>query len=116
MQKRNIDEHKLLPLFAGVGSYGLIMTGLLHIGVPRGGYLGIEEGAYAFQHGEIGVLMQVVGIVVCLGFGIVTALVMSFILKHTIGMDVSDDDQAQGLDKVFWDIEPDVDPVTENKS
>ncbi|WP_417550331.1 ammonium transporter [Methylophaga sp.] len=116
MQKRNIDEHKLLPLFAGVGSYGLIMTGLLHIGVPRGGYLGIEEGAYAFQHGEIGVLMQVVGIVVCLGFGIVTALVMSFILKHTIGMDVSDDDQAQGLDKVFWDIEPDVDPVTDNKS
>lgn len=116
MQKRNIDEHKLLPLFAGVGSYGLIMTGLLHIGVPRGGYLGIEEGAYAFQHGEIGVLIQVVGIVVSLGFGIVTALVMSFILKHTIGMDVSDDDQAQGLDKVFWDIEPDVDPVTDNKS
>jgi len=115
MQKRNIDEHKLLPLFAGVGSYGLIMTGLLHIGVPRGGYLGIEEGAYAFQHGEIGVLMQVVGIVVSLGFGIVTALVMSFIFKHTIGMDVSDDAQAEGLDKVYWDIEPDVDPVTDNK-
>ncbi|WP_300497730.1 ammonium transporter, partial [uncultured Methylophaga sp.] len=115
MQKRNIDEHKLLPLFAGVGSYGLIMTGLLHIGVPRGGYLGIEEGIYAFQHGEIGVLMQVVGIVVSLGFGIVTALVMSFILKHTIGMDVSDDAQAEGLDKVYWDIEPDVDPVTDNK-
>jgi Amt family ammonium transporter len=116
MQKRNIDEHKLLPLFAGVGSYGLIMTGLLHIGVPRGGYLGIEEGAYAFQHGEIGVLMQVVGIVVSLGFGIITALVMSFIFKHTIGMDVSDDAQAEGLDKVYWGIEPDVDPVTDNKS
>jgi len=115
MQKRNIDEHKLLPLFAGVGSYGLIMTGLLHIGVPRGGYLGIEEGAYAFQHGEIGVLMQVVGIVVSLGFGIITALVLSFIFKHTIGMDVSDDAQAEGLDKVYWDIEPDVDPVTDNK-
>lgn len=116
MQKRNIDEHKLLPLFAGVGSYGLIMTGLLHIGVPRGGYLGIEEGAYAFQHGEIGVLMQLVGIVVSLGFGIITALVMSFIFKHTIGMDVSDDAQAEGLDKVYWGIEPDVDPVTDNKS
>ena len=58
---------------------------------------------------------QVVGIVVSLGFGIVTALVMSFILKHTIGMDVSDDAQAEGLDKVYWDIEPDVDPVTDNK-
>lgn len=116
MQKRNIDEHKLLPLFAGVGSYGLIMTGLLHIGVPRGGYFGIEEGMYAFQHGEIGVVMQLVGIVVSLGFGIITAWVMSFILKHTIGMDVSDDAQAEGLDKVYWGIEPDVDPVTDNKS
>lgn len=60
--------------------------------------------------------MQLVGIVVSLGFGIITALVMSFILKHTIGMDVSDDDQAKGLDKVYWGIEPDVDPVTDIKS
>lgn len=116
LQRKQIDEHKLLPLFAGVGSYGLIMTGLLHIGVPRGGYLGIEEGAYAFQHGEIGVVMQLVGIVVSLGFGIITALVLSFVLKHTTGLDVSDDAQAEGLDKVYWDIEPDVDPVTDNKS
>lgn len=116
LQRKQIDEHKLLPLFAGVGSYGLIMTGLLHIGVPRGGYLGIEEGAYAFQHGEIGVVMQLVGIVVSLGFGIVTALVLSFVLKHTTGLDVSDDAQAEGLDKVYWDIEPDVDPITDNKS
>lgn len=116
LQRKQIDEHKLLPLFAGVGSYGLIMTGLLHIGVPRGGYLGIEEGAYAFQHGEIGVVMQLVGIVVSLGFGIITALVLSFVLKHTTGLDVSDDAQAEGLDKVYWDIEPDVDPITDNKS
>jgi hypothetical protein len=31
-------------------------------------------------------------------------------------LDVSDDAQAEGLDKVYWDIEPDVDPVTDNKS
>lgn len=110
MQKRQIDEHKLLPLFAGVGSYGLIMTGLLHIGVARGGYFGIEEGAYAFQHGEIGVLMQLVGIVVSLGLGAITAFVMSFILEHTIGLRVSDEAQAEGLDKVYWGIEPDVTP------
>lgn len=116
MQKRNIDEHKLIPLFAGAGAYGLIMVGLLHAGTPRGGFLGIEEGAYAFQHGEISLVMQLVGIVVSLGLGIITAWVMSFILKHTIGMDVSDDDQAKGLDKVYWGIEPDVDPVTDIKS
>jgi ammonia channel protein AmtB len=113
MQKRGIDEHKLLPLFAGVGSYGLIMTGLLHIGVARGGYVGIEEGAYAFQHGEIGVLMQLVGIVVCLGMGMLTAAVLSFILPRTIGMHVSDEDQAEGLDKVIWGLESDVEPAAE---
>ncbi|WP_438970706.1 ammonium transporter [Methylophaga sp.] len=116
LQKRGVDDHKLLPLFAGVGSYGLIMTGLLHIGVPRGGYVGIEEGAYAFQHGEIGVLMQFVGIAVCLGMGMITAWVMSFICEHTTGLRVSDEDQAEGLDKVKWGIEPDVDPVAEAPS
>jgi len=116
LQKRKIDDHKLLPLFAGVGSYGLIMTGLLHIGVPHAGYLGIEEGPYAFQHGEIGVVMQLVGIAVCLGMGMLTAWVMSFILNNTIGMRVSDEDQAEGLDKVKWGIEPDVDPVAEKPS
>jgi len=116
LQKRQIDDHKLLPLFAGVGSYGLIMTGLLHIGVPRGGYVGITEGAYAFQHGEIGVMMQFVGIAVSLGMGIITAWILSFIFEHTIGMRVSDEDQAEGLDKVKWGIEPDVDPVAEKSS
>lgn len=116
LQKRKIDDHKMLPLFAGVGSYGLIMTGLLHIGVPHGGYVGIEEGPYAFQHGEIGVLMQFAGIAVCLGMGMLTAWVMSIILNSTIGMRVSDEDQAEGLDKVKWGIEPDVDPVAEKPS
>lgn len=116
LQKRNVDDHKLLPLFAGVGSYGLIMTGLLHIGVPRGGYVGIEEGAYAFQHGEIGVVMQLVGIVVCLGMGMLTAWILAVVLKNTIGLTVSEEDQAEGLDKVKWGIEPDVDPVAEAPS
>ena len=108
-QKRNIDEHKLFPLFAGAGVYGLLMVGLLEAGTPRGGYFGIAEGPYAYQHGEIGILMQVVGIVVCLGLGIVTAAVLSPILKATTGLRVSDDDQAEGLDVVAWDgILPDV--------
>ncbi|MEX1200122.1 MAG: ammonium transporter [Methylophaga sp.] len=108
MQKRQIDEHRLLPLFAGVGSYGLIMTGLLKSGVPRGGFLGIDEGIYAFQHGEISVLMQLVGIVVCLGLGIITAFIMSFILERTTGLRVSEEDQAKGLDRVYWGIETDL--------
>jgi ammonia channel protein AmtB len=107
-QRRKIDEHKLFPLFLGAGSYGLIMVGLLEAGTPRGGFYGITEGPYAFQHGEIGILMQIVGIVVCLGMGILTATVLALILKPTIGLRVSDDEQAEGLDKVFWELEPDV--------
>ncbi len=114
-QKRNIDEHKLFPLFAGAGVYGLLMVGLLKAGTPRGGYYGITEGEFAFQHGEIGILMQIVGIVVCLGMGMVTAAVLSPILKATVGLRVSDDDQAEGLDIVVWDgIPPDVDSNVES--
>lgn len=108
--RRNIDEHKLFPLFIGAGSYGLIMVGLIKAGTPRGGYFGVEEGAYAFQHGEIGVVMQIVGIAICLGLGVVTAAILSFVLERTIGLKVSEDDQAEGLDKLLWGIEPDVHP------
>lgn len=112
-QKRNIDEHKLFPLFIGAGSYGLIMLGLTKAGTPRSGYIGVEEGAYAFQHAEIGLLMQITGVVVCIGLGAVTAFILSFILERTTGLRVSDDDQAEGLDKVNWGIEADVDPKME---
>jgi ammonia channel protein AmtB len=92
------------------------MVGLIAAGTPRGGYFGIEEGAYAFQHGEISLVMQLAGIAVSLGMGIVTAWVLSFLFERTIGMRVSDEDQAEGLDKVFWGIEPDVNPKTERAS
>jgi len=104
--KRGIDEHKLFPLFLGAGSYGLIMLGIFKAGTPRGGYLGFEEGAYAFQHGEIGIVMQVVGILACIGAGVVTALVLGFILEKTIGLKVTEDEQADGLDQKNWDIAP----------
>lgn len=112
-QKLHIDEHKLIPLFGGVATYGFIMVGILYAGTPRGGYMGITEGDYAFQHGEISLLMQLAGVVVCLGTGIVTALVLTPILKVTTGLQVSDEDQAKGLDVVYWGIEHDVEPHAE---
>lgn len=112
-QKLHIDEHKLIPLFGGVATYGFIMVGLLFAGTPRGGYLGFEEGAYAFQHGEISLVMQLAGVAVCLGAGILTALILTPILKVTTGLRVSDEDQAKGLDVVYWGIEADVAPHSE---
>lgn len=107
-QRRGIDEHKLFPLFIGAGSYGLVMVGIVHAGTPRSGYLGIEEGAFAFQHAQIGLAMQLAGIAVCVGAGVVTAAVLAFVLKRTVGLSVSDAHQAAGLDKLLWDLEPDV--------
>ncbi|PTX03204.1 ammonium transporter [Pararhodobacter aggregans] len=106
--KRGIDEHKLFPLFLGSGVLGMLLVGIFKAGTPRGGYLGIEEGAYAFQHGEISLLMQVAGIVTCIGAGVVTGLVLSVILRATTGLKVSDEDQIKGLDIVRWGLEPDV--------
>lgn len=112
--KRGIDEHKLFPLFLGAGTLGMILVGLFKAGTPRGGYLGIEEGAYAFQHGEISLIMQLAGIVVCVGVGVVTALVLSVILKATVGLRVEEDDQIDGLDMVYWELEPDVTTHADN--
>lgn len=106
--KRGIDEHKLFPLFLGCGTLGMVMLGLFKAGTPRGGYFGIEEGAYAFQHGEISLVMQLIGTAACIGTGVVTALVLSFILERTVGLKVSEDDQIDGLDGKIWDLEPDV--------
>ena len=114
LQKLRIDEHKLIPLFGGVATYGFIMVGILYSGTPRGGYVGME-GAYAFQHGEISIMMQIAGAAVSLGLGFVTALILVPILKVTTGLKVSDEDQAKGLDVVYWGIEADVEPHAEPK-
>lgn len=106
--KLQIDEHKLIPVFVGAGSYGLLMLGLVQAGTPRSGYAGFEEGAYAFQHAEISFLMQLAGVATCIAMGVVTAWVLAFILERTIGLRVPEEVQAQGLDETVWDITTDV--------
>jgi ammonium transporter, Amt family len=110
--RKLVDEHKLLPVFAAAGTYGFIMVGLIEWGTKHGGYVGIEEGTYAFQNAEINVLWQLIGIAVCFGVGVLTAAVLSFIFERTIGMRVPDDDQAAGLDPGLWDLQPEDGPVT----
>ncbi|MBL4916275.1 ammonium transporter [Szabonella alba] len=106
--RRGLDEHKLIPLFIGAGSYGLIMLGIVKAGTPRGGYIGIEEGIYAFQNGQIGLVMQVVGVVVCIGAGVVTALVTAMVAKATVGLAVTEEEMVEGLDGLYWGLQADV--------
>jgi ammonia channel protein AmtB len=113
-QGRRFDEHKLTPLFLGAGSYGLIMVGLISWGTAKGGHFFLDSGDYAFQNAEINVLWQVIGLVVVVGAGIVTAWVLAFILERTIGLRLSEEEQVVGVDKGDWDLESDLEPVSGN--
>jgi ammonium transporter, Amt family len=101
-QKREFDEHKLIPLFLGVGSYGILMVGILNWGTPGGGYFGVTEGDYAFQNGEINVLLQAIGLALCIGAGLLTGWIMTAILGRNLG--VSEEVQVTGYDAAYWDI------------
>jgi ammonium transporter, Amt family len=113
-QGRRFDEHKLTPLFLGAGSYGLIMVGLVSWGTEKGGYFGVTEGDYAFQNAEINLLWQIVGLVVIVGTGVVTAWILAFILERTIGLRLSEEEQVAGVDAGDWDLVGDLGPVSGN--
>lgn len=115
MKKRGIDEHKLIPLFIGCGTYGMIMVGLIAWGTPKGGYVGYDA-PWAFQGAEITLWWQLIGVAFILGVGIATGLVLTVIFKAAGILRNSDDDQAEGLDRVFWGMEPDVQPIGEYAS
>jgi Amt family ammonium transporter len=110
-QKREFDEHKLTPLFLGVGSYGILILGVLNWGTAGGGYFGITEGDYAFQHAEVNLLWQAIGLAVCLAAGLATGWITAYILERTTGLGVSEDVQVAGYDGRYWDIVHDLEPM-----
>jgi ammonia channel protein AmtB len=111
-QRRELDEHKLVPLFLGVGSYGILMVGLVDWGTPQSGYFGIESGDYAYQHAEINVGWQLLGLVVAIGAGLLTAAALAFVLERTIGLRVSEEDQVRGFDARDWELVHDIEPAS----
>jgi len=111
-QRREIDEHKLTPLFLGVGSFGILIVGLIEWGTAGGGYFGVTEGDYAFQNAEVNILWQAIGLAVCIAAGLVTGWVMVAILKRTIGLTEPEDAQVAGGDASYWDVVHDFAPAT----
>jgi ammonia channel protein AmtB len=111
-QAREFDEHKLTPLFLGVGSYGILILGVLNWGTAGGGFFGIESGDYAFQNAEVNLLWQAIGLAVCIAAGLATGWVMAYILERTTGLRVSEDVQVAGYDDRYWDIVHDLEPAT----
>ena len=115
-QRRKWDEHKLTPLFLGAGSFGLIMVGLLNWGTEQGGYLGLDSGDYAFQNASINVFWQLLGIVVAVGLGVVTAAVLAPILERTIGLRADEEVLVEGFDWHEWAVEHDIEPESDGRS
>ena len=108
-QRREFDEHKLIPLFLGVGSYGILMVGIIEWGTPTGGYFGVTEGDYAFQNAEVNLLWQAIGLAVCIGAGLLTGWVISAIFGRRTG--VTEDVQVAGYDATYWEIVHDLEPA-----
>jgi Amt family ammonium transporter len=111
-QRKEIDEHKLINLFLGVGSYGILMVGLIEWGTKGGGYFGIEEGTYAFQNAEMNVGWQALGLAVCIVVGLVTAWVLAAILERTTGLRADEETIVEGFDLREWEIVHDLEPQT----
>jgi len=85
MRALKIDEPKVVPLTLGTGIYGALATAVVATNVNQGGYFGLEA-PYALGHAEITFGDQLLGVVVTIGLGLVTALVLVFLLEKTIGL------------------------------
>jgi ammonium transporter, Amt family len=86
------------------------MVGLIEWGTKQSGYFGVEEGDYAFQHAEMNVGWQALGLVVCIVVGLVTAWVLAAILERTTGLRADDETIEAGFDLRTWEIVHDLEP------
>jgi ammonia channel protein AmtB len=101
-----IDDPKIAPLALGPAVFSALTAGIIGKGVPTGGLPGLT-GAYGFQHAHMSLRMQVLGIVVTIGFSAVSALVLVFLLERTSGLRVSSAAESEGLDATTWQIPAD---------
>jgi ammonium transporter, Amt family len=102
LERAKIDESKIVPLVLGPAVYGAIVGGFAAWGTKTGGWMGIEEGKYAFQHAEITPLTQLVGVLTVVVVAGVVSSVVLMILKAVMGLRVTEEQERQGLDALYW--------------
>lgn len=100
VNKRGIDDGKVFPL-ACAAILGDLLVGVLAWGTATGGYFGLE-GDYGFQHAEINLWWQALGILVTVGIGVVSALVLVTVLGTFMQLRVSPEDEVNGIDAARW--------------
>lgn len=106
VQKIRLDDKKIVPLALGGGIYAALAAGIAGQGQATGGYFGLENGDYAFQHATITIGHQLVGVGAVLGISLITGLVLIIGLEKTIGLRVSHEEEVEGLDQSSWGSGP----------
>ncbi len=101
-----LDEPKITAVALGPGIYGALAVGVVGHGLPTGGFFGITQGPYAFQHAHITVLAQAIGLVVVMAISLGPAWIVVTLLDKTIGLRVSPEVEAMGLDAAYWGARP----------
>jgi Amt family ammonium transporter len=96
VNKRGIDDAKVFPL-ACAATVGALLVGLFAWGTATGGYFGLK-GDYGFQHAEINLWWQLIGVVVTVGVGVMSAIALLVPLGSFTELRVSADDELNGID------------------
>jgi Amt family ammonium transporter len=101
-ERLKIDEGKLVPLALGPAIYGVIVGGFTEWNEKIGGYIGITEGKYAFQHAEVTPWWQAIAVGVAIVGTVLVVGTVVLILKKTVGIRVTEEQEIVGLDEAYW--------------
>jgi ammonia channel protein AmtB len=102
MIRLRIDEGKYVPLLLAPAIYGAVVGGFTEWHERAGGYIGITEGKYAFQHAEITPWWQLLAIGVAIAGTVLIMGIVVWALKATGNLRVSEAEEIAGLDATYW--------------
>jgi ammonium transporter, Amt family len=101
LERLGIDDQKIGPLTLGPGLLAAVASGVLAANIRTGGYFGLT-GKFGFQHAHITFGWQVLGIVVAVGFGAGSALLVALLGRQRVRIPA--DVELAGLDTSHWDM------------
>jgi ammonium transporter, Amt family len=94
------DPVDAAPIHGGVGIWACLAVGIFgnDQNAAYAGYYGSANGGHPFRDGEQFVV-QIIGVLAITGFTLFFAILMFVVIKYTIGLRVSAELEAEGLDK-----------------
>ena len=106
MRRLGIDDPKVAPLALGPSVFSTLLAGVVGAGIAQGGYSGIKDGEFAFQHAHISLGMQLEGVLIVIAISAVAALLVSWLIERSVGLRVSAAVEDAGLDASYWSLPP----------